>query len=77
MLEQAIPQQSQEETSTRQATEEGKRQYEEHLRATFDAITVGRVTDASERLLSATEWLVGAVRALGKFLLILNRCVVL
>lgn len=66
MLEQSLPQQTQEETNARQATEEGRRQYEQQLRATFDAITAGRVTEASGKLVGVTEWLVGSVRALGE-----------
>lgn len=66
MLEQPIPQQAQEETNARQVTEEGRRQYEQQLRGTFDAITAGRVTEASSKLIGVTEWLVGSVRALGK-----------
>ncbi|KAK5094906.1 hypothetical protein LTR70_003779 [Exophiala xenobiotica] len=64
ILEQPIPQQTQEETNARQVTEEGRRQYEQQLRAIFDAITAGRVTEASTKLIAITEWLVGSVRAL-------------
>ncbi|KAK6369204.1 hypothetical protein LTR64_007367 [Lithohypha guttulata] len=65
VLEQPTPQQTVEEVGSRQATEEGKRQYELRLRATFDAITAGRVREASDQLLDITEWLFGSVRALG------------
>ena len=65
-LEQPIPRQMQEETTARQATEDGRRQHEQRLKATFDAITTGRVTEASLKLIEVTEWLVGSVRALGK-----------
>lgn len=64
-LEHSASQQSQEDSTTRQAIEEGRRQYEEQIRATFDAIIAGRVTDASRTLLMATEWLVGSIKALG------------
>lgn len=66
MLEQPLAPQAQEEANTRQATEEGRRQYEQQLRATFDAIIAGRVTEASEKLIVVTEWLLGSVRALGQ-----------
>lgn len=67
-LEQSVSQHSQEEATTRQAIEEGRRQYEQQIRSTFDAIIAGRVTDASNKLLAATEWLVGSVKALGTWL---------
>lgn len=57
--------QSQEDKTTRQVTEEGRRQYEQQLRATFNAISAGRVSEASEKLITVTEWLLGSVRALG------------
>jgi len=57
-----------EETTARQATEDGRRQHEQRMKATFDAITTGRVTEASLKLIEVTEWLVGSVRALGKTL---------
>ncbi|KAK5945020.1 hypothetical protein PMZ80_002223 [Knufia obscura] len=65
ILEQPTSQRTQEETNARQATEEGRRQYEQQLRVIFDAITAGRVREASTKLLGVTEWLVGSVRALG------------
>ena len=74
MLEQPTPQQAQEDASTRQAMEEGKRQYEQQLRATFDAIIAGRVTEASEKLVVVTEWLLGSVRALGTCREIFDHC---
>lgn len=66
ILEQPTSQRTQEETNARQATEEGRRQYEQQLRVIFDAITAGRVREASTKLLGVTEWLVGSVRALGE-----------
>lgn len=65
MLEAPGVQRTPEEVTTRQASEEGKRQYEQQLRATFDAIIAGRVTEASEKLVVITDWLLGSVRALG------------
>ena len=66
MLEQPILQHGQEERNARQVTEEGRRQYEQQLSATFDAIKAGRVTEASTKIIGVTEWLVGSVRPLGK-----------
>ncbi|KAJ9660648.1 hypothetical protein H2198_002390 [Neophaeococcomyces mojaviensis] len=65
VLEQPMQTQSQEDKTTRQVTEEGRRQYEQQLRATFNAISAGRVSEASEKLITVTEWLLGSVRALG------------
>lgn len=65
MLEPSAAQQTPEEVTSRQASEEGKRQYEQQIRATFDAIIAGRVTEASEKLVAITDWLLGSVRALG------------
>lgn len=66
MVEQPPVPQAHDEASTRQVTEDGRRQYDQQLRATFDAIHAGRVTDASEKLRMVTEWLVGSIRALGE-----------
>lgn len=66
MIEQPPVTQAHDEASTRQVTEDGKRQYDQQLRATFDAIHAGRVTEASEKLRMVTEWLVGSIRALGE-----------
>jgi hypothetical protein len=48
------------------ALNEGLRDYHVQLRAVFDAIIVGRVTLASEKLLEISRWLVNSVTALGK-----------
>lgn len=66
MLEHTPVSQVHDEASTRQVTEDGRRQYDQQLKATFDAIQAGRVTEASEKLRVVTEWLVGSVRALGE-----------
>lgn len=42
------------------------RQYELHLRTTFEDIIAGRVTDASEKIIGISRWLVGSVVPLGK-----------
>lgn len=47
------------------ALEEGLREYHQQLRSIFDAIIAGRVTEASEKLLAVSRWLVGSVTALG------------
>ena len=46
------------------------RQYEQHLRATFEDIMAGRMTEASEKILQISRWLVGNVMNLGKVLLL-------
>lgn len=67
MIEQQPPvTQAHDEASTRQVTEEGRRQYDQQLRSAFDAIHAGRVSEASEKLRMVTEWLVGSIRALGE-----------
>ncbi|EXJ79709.1 hypothetical protein A1O3_07992 [Capronia epimyces CBS 606.96] len=47
------------------ALEEGLWEYRRRLRATFDDIVAGRVTEACEKLLTVSRWLVGSVPALG------------
>jgi len=69
MLEQPLQPQLQEDRITRQATEDGRQQYEEQLRATFYAISQGRVSEASEKLVGITEWLLVSVRGLGTLFL--------
>lgn len=75
MIEQPPVSQPHDEASTRQVTEDGRRQYDQQLRATFDAIHAGRVTEAGEKLRMVTEWLVGSIRALGEYCVIVrNKC---
>lgn len=50
-----------------EALQEEVRQYEEQLRAIFDAIIAGRVSEAAEQILVISRWLVGAVVPLGRF----------
>lgn len=73
MMEQTPVSQVHDEASTRHVTEDGRRQYDQQLRATFDAIQSGRVTEASEKLRAVTEWLVGSVRALGELPFVYSR----
>lgn len=66
MIEHTPVSQVHDEASTRHVTEDGRRQYEQQLKATFEAIQAGRVTEASDKLSSVTEWLVASIRALGR-----------
>ena len=50
-----------------EALQEEVRQYEQQLRSTFDAIIAGRVTEASEKIVMISRWLVSNVVPLGKF----------
>lgn len=72
MLEHTPVSQVHDEASTRQVTEDGRRQYDQQLRATFEAIHAGRVTEASEKLRVVTEWLVGSIRALGEYCMVVS-----
>ncbi|KAJ4524141.1 hypothetical protein HRR83_002261 [Exophiala dermatitidis] len=47
------------------ALDEGLREFYQQLRLTFEAIIAGRVTEASEKLLAMSRWLVGSITALG------------
>lgn len=59
------PQQS---LAEQEALQDELRQYEQQLRTTFDSIVAGRVTDAAEKILVISRWLVGAVVPLGNVL---------
>lgn len=48
------------------ALDEGLREYQQQLRSTFDSIIAGRVTEASEKILVVSRWLVNSVTALGE-----------
>lgn len=48
------------------ALDEGLREYQQQLRSTFDSIISGRVTEASERILGVSRWLVNSVTTLGE-----------
>lgn len=67
VLENPDPQEQPEEANTVEALEEGRRDYEQQLRATFDAISAGRVSEASEKLMHVSRWLLGSVRVLGLY----------
>lgn len=49
-----------------EALDEGLRDYHQQLRSTFDLIIAGRVTEASEKLLTLSRWLVDSVVTLGE-----------
>lgn len=53
-----------------EALQQEVREYEQHLRTTFEDIMAGRMTEASEKILQISRWLVGNVVNLGKFLLL-------
>jgi hypothetical protein len=61
-------QQQQPSAAEQAALEEGMRQYQQQLRSTFDSILAARVTEASERLLQISRWLVTNVGPLGSLL---------
>ena len=65
-----IPEQTQQQTAQQSAAEqqalrEGVREYEQGMRATFEAILAGHVSEASEKILSLSRWLVSSVVPLG------------
>jgi hypothetical protein len=49
-----------------EALDEGLREYQQQLRSTFDSIIAGRVTEASEKILVVSRWLVNSVTTLGE-----------
>lgn len=53
-------------SGAQEALDESFRDYRQQVRTVFDAILVGRVTTASEKLLAMSRWLVSSVAALGK-----------
>lgn len=52
--------------SAQEALDEGLREYQQQLRSTFDSIIAGRVTEASEKILVVSRWLVNSVTTLGE-----------
>ncbi|EXJ80492.1 hypothetical protein A1O1_08637 [Capronia coronata CBS 617.96] len=50
---------------TQTALDESLREYQQQLRSIYDAIIAGRVTEASEKLLAVSRWLVSSVTTLG------------
>lgn len=65
-VEQQATQPPMEPDINQEALNEGFRQYRQQIRSAFDSIVAGRVTEASERLLAASRWLVGSISALGE-----------
>ncbi|KAK5467995.1 hypothetical protein LTS15_000968 [Exophiala xenobiotica] len=51
--------------TNQEALQQGLRDYRQQIKLTFDAIVAGRVTEASDKVLAATRWLVASVSALG------------
>ncbi|KIW57422.1 hypothetical protein PV05_05972 [Exophiala xenobiotica] len=51
--------------TNQEALRQGLRDYKQQIKSTFDDIVAGRVTEASDKVLAATRWLVGSVSALG------------
>ena len=67
MIEQtSVPQPPQASAAEQEALEEGFRDYEQQLRATFEAIVAGRVTTAADKILVLSRWLTNSVMPLGK-----------
>lgn len=67
MMEEAPTEQAvQPSAADQEAIEEGLREYERQLRATFDAILAGRMTEAGEKILALSRWLTSSVVSLGK-----------
>jgi len=66
MMEQSTPQQpAQPSAAEQEALEEGLREYEQQLAATFEAIMAGRVTEASEKIVPLSRWLTSSIVGLG------------
>nr|KAK5433472.1 hypothetical protein LTR18_010715 [Exophiala xenobiotica] len=53
--------------TNQEVLQQGLRDYRQQIKLTFDAIVAGRVTEASDKVLAATRWLVASVSALGEF----------
>jgi hypothetical protein len=64
--QQAQQQTAQQSAADQEALEEGFREYEQQLRATFDAIIAGRLTEASEKIMPLSRWLTSSVEAMGE-----------
>lgn len=65
-------------TSTADTLEDEKRQYQQQLRMTFEAIRAGKVNEASEKLMQISNWLLSSVVALGEIFLshVNDRCMI-
>lgn len=66
MSEQQFPEDTQATTSAIDTMEGEKRQYQQQLRLTFEAIRGGKLNKASEGLMQISRWLLSSVVALGK-----------
>jgi hypothetical protein len=66
MGEQQYPDDSQATASAIDTMEDEKRDYQQQLRMTFEAIRAGKVNEASEKLMQISHWLLSHVVALGK-----------
>ncbi|RMD43518.1 hypothetical protein DV735_g1624, partial [Chaetothyriales sp. CBS 134920] len=64
--QQSQTQTSQQSAADQEALQAGYREYEHQLRATFEAIVAGRLTEAAEKILPLSRWLTNAVVPLGK-----------
>jgi hypothetical protein len=66
MSEQRYSEDIQATTSAVDTMEDEKRQYQQQLRLTFEAIRGGKVNEASEKLMQISRWLLSSVVALGE-----------
>lgn len=66
MSEQQYPEDSQATASAIDTMEDEKRDYQQQLRLTFEAIRAGKVNEASEKLMPISHWLLSHVVVLGK-----------
>lgn len=66
MSEHQYPEDTQAKTLAADNLEDEKRQYEHQLAMTFEAIRVGKVNEASEKLMQISRWLLSSVVALGE-----------
>ncbi|RMZ86017.1 hypothetical protein DV737_g324, partial [Chaetothyriales sp. CBS 132003] len=63
--QQSQQQSSQQSAAEQEALQAGFREYEQQLRATFEAIIAGRLTEAGEKILPLSRWLTNSVVPLG------------
>jgi hypothetical protein len=66
MTEQQYAEEAQPTASAADILEDEKRQYQQQLRMTFQAIRAGKVNEASEKLMQISNWLLSSVVALGE-----------
>lgn len=65
-FEQQEVQDTQEAEAAQNTLKDSVSQYQVQLKSAFGSIRAGRVTEASEKVMEITRWLLGAVAALGK-----------